>query len=148
MKIVSGGQTGVDRAALDVAIELGLPHGGYCPKDRVAEDGRIPDRYQLVETSAVDYAVRTERNVLDSDATLIFSRGEPRGGTYLTVLLARQYDKPFILVDPDDQFAADQIATWLRAHAVQILNIAGPRESQSPGIGAVTEQILRQVFKE
>jgi hypothetical protein len=74
-KIISGGQTGVDRAALDAAIELGIPHGGHCPRGRRAEDGRIPDRYQLTETDSAQYRVRTERNVLDADATLILCRG-------------------------------------------------------------------------
>ena len=80
MRIISGGQTGVDCAALDVAIGLGIPHGGWCPRDRLAEDGRIPDRYQLIETEAADYPARTERNVQDADATLILCRGEPSGG--------------------------------------------------------------------
>ena len=101
MKIISGGQTGVDRGALDAAMELGIPHGGWCPRGRTAEDGRIPDRYQLRETDSPDYSFRTEQNVLDSDATLILYRGRIAGGTELTLRLARQHGRPHLVVDLD-----------------------------------------------
>ena len=94
MKIISGGQTGVDRGALDAAISLGIPHGGWCPRGRLAEDGRIPDRYQLRETDSPDYPSRTEQNVLDSDATLILYRGRIAGGTEFTLRLAQQHGRP------------------------------------------------------
>ena len=93
-KIISGGQTGVDRGALDAAIALGVPHGGWCPHGRLAEDGIIPARYQLRQTDSPEYHVRTEKNVQDSDATLILYRGEMKGGTKLTWQLAERHAKP------------------------------------------------------
>src|SRR6266852_5932705 len=98
-KIVSGGQTGVDRAALDVALELGIPCGGWCPKGRRAEDGSIPDHYPLRETSTAFYPQRTEWNVRDSDGTLVLTLGRPDGGTALTIELARRLPKPFLAVN-------------------------------------------------
>ena len=98
-KVVSGGQTGVDRAALDVAIYLDIPHGGWCPRGRRAEDGRIPETYQLRETSSRDYASRTEQNILDSDATLILYAKKLSGGSGLTLRLAQQHRRPVLCVD-------------------------------------------------
>ena len=99
MKIISGGQTGVDRGALDAAIALDIPHGGSCPKGRLAEDGRIPDRYLLTETDSREYFVRTERNILDSDATLILCHGHISGGTEFTLRMAEQHGRPVKVVD-------------------------------------------------
>jgi hypothetical protein len=146
-KIVSGGQTGVDRAALDVAIELAIPHGGWCPRGRPAEDGVIPPRYQLRETASSDHAVRTEQNVLDSDATLIVCAGRPRGGTELTLQLARQHGKPHLVVDLDGPHDPAEARRWLAEHQSKALNVAGPRESQSPGIHRRATELLRQVFR-
>src|ERR1700746_3926565 len=98
-KIVSGGQTGVDRAALDVALDLGIACGGWCPKGRLAEDGPIPERYPLEETTLPFYPQRTERNVRDSDGTLVLTVGPPKGGTALTLVLARRQKKPFRVVN-------------------------------------------------
>ena len=100
-KIVSGGQTGVDRAALDVALELGIPCGGWCPRGRRAENERIPDRYPLQETPWDGYPQRTEWNVRDSDGTLVLTHGEPDRGTALTIRLAQQKKKPCLVVDLD-----------------------------------------------
>jgi len=147
-KIVSGGQTGVDRGALDAAIALGVPHGGWCPRGRLAEDGRIPRRYKLTETDSPEYRVRTEQNVLDSDGTLILCRGAPSGGTELTLRLAEQHRKPVIVVDLDHAPGAEEIHAWLRAHTVQVLNVAGPRESQSPGIAAAAADFIERLFAE
>src|SRR5437660_8666127 len=97
-KLISGGQTGVDRAALDVALELGLPCGGWCPRGRKAEDGVIPDRYPLAETPSPSYRQRTRWNVRDSDGTLILVRGRPTGGTALTLASARRLGKPVLVV--------------------------------------------------
>lgn len=137
-RIVSGGQTGADRAALDAAIELGLDHGGYCPAGRRAEDGRIPDRYRLVETASADYAERTERNVVDSDGTLLITRGRPTGGSALTADLAARHRRPFLHIDlepPGDMAGwSASIREWLALSRIQILNVAGPRESGCPGI--------------
>lgn len=146
MKIISGGQTGVDRAALDAAMELGLAHGGSCPLGRRAEDGTIPDRYRLNETESADYAARTERNVLDSDATLILCRGAAKGGTSLTISLAERHGKPILVADPDDPAATERTAQWLRQHNFHVLNVAGPRESQYPGIGNAAKRLLCDVL--
>jgi hypothetical protein len=146
MRIISGGQTGVDRAALDVAIALGIPHGGWCPRDRAAEDGRIPNCYQLVETEAADYPARTERNVQDADATLILCHGEPSGGTELTVRLAQRHGRPHRVVDLSAGVSPEEVADWLHAGEVRVLNVAGPRESQSPGIALAAAAFLRQVL--
>ena len=142
-KIISGGQAGVDRAALDAAITFDIPHGGWCPRGRIAEDGRIPDRYRLMETDSSDYAVRTEQNVLDADATLILCRGEPRGGTLLTIRLAQRHGRPHRVVDLDRPARPEDVCDWLSANEVDLLNVAGPRESQSPGIAAAAEEFLR-----
>lgn len=145
-KIVSGGQTGVDRAALDAAIILELEHGGWCPRGRRAEDGRIAACYQLQETDAFDYAVRTEKNVVDSDATLILCRGNPTGGTRLTIRYARRHNRPLLVIDLNDDAKAagaiEDLVRWIRDHRIRVLNVAGPRESSSPGIGRQVEQFL------
>jgi hypothetical protein len=142
VKIISGGQTGVDRGALDAAIALGIPHGGWCPRGRLAEDGRIPDRYQLCETDSPDYPSRTEQNVLDSDATLILYRGRIAGGTEFTLRLAQQHGQPHRIVDLDAGADPAEVRRWLAEHAVKILNVAGPRESQSPGISAIAREFI------
>ena len=134
LTIVSGGQTGVDRAALDVAIAHGLAHGGWCSRGRQAEDGRVPARYRLREHAATDYAGRTEQNVLDADATLVLTIGAPRDGTALTVRLAARHGRPCLVVDLADPTPAADVVAWLRAHTIRTLNVAGPRESTHPGI--------------
>jgi hypothetical protein len=146
LTIVSGGQTGVDRGALDAAIALGIPHGGWCPRGRLAEDGAIPSRYKLTETDSPDYSIRTERNVLDSDATLILYRGELRGGTELTRQLAERHGKHCLVVDLDRPPHADEIRQWIVDIQPGTLNVAGPRESQSPGICARTTELLKRLF--
>ncbi len=145
-RIISGGQTGVDRGALDAAIALGIPHGGWCPSGRLAEDGRIPDRYELSETESREYRVRTEQNVVDSDATLILCRGRPSGGTKLTICLARQHGRPHLVLNLDRAASPEDIRRWLDDHAVEILNVAGPRESQSPGIAARANEFVARIF--
>lgn len=133
-RVLSGGQTGVDRAALDVAIARGIPHGGWCPRGRRAEDGRIPERYLLRELASRAYAARTERNVVDSDATLVLAIGTPTDGTALTVRLAAEHARPVLVVDLDAPPAPTTVATWLAEQHVRALNVAGPRESTHPGI--------------
>lgn len=147
ISIVSGGQTGVDRAALDAAIELRIPHGGWCPRGRLAEDGRIPDEYQLRESHSSEYPVRTEQNVLDSDATLILYRGRLSGGTELTRRLAQQHRRPYLVVDLDGSPDAAEVRRWLEQQQVGTLNVAGPRESQSPGIGAIAREFVLRVLR-
>jgi len=141
-KIVSGGQTGVDRAALDVALELGTLHGGWCPRGRLAEDGAIARRYQLTETESSDYAVRTEKNVLDSDGTLILCREETSGGTELTRRLAFQHGKPCLVVDLNRPPPADDVHRWIFENEIETLNVAGPRASQNRGIACQARQFL------
>lgn len=147
-KIVSGGQSGVDRGALDAAIELGIAHGGWCPRGRLAEDGTIPSRYALTESGSTEYRVRTERNVRDSDATLILYRGELKGGTALTRELAERHGRPCLVVDLDHPPDVDAIRRWIVASRADTLNVAGPRESQSPGISARAADLLRRLFAE
>lgn len=132
-RIVSGGQTGVDRGALEVAIALGIEHGGWCPAGRLSEDGSIPSRYELVECDSADYRVRTEQNVVDSDATLILYRGRLKGGTLLTRNLADRHRRPFLTIRMDRDDPAI-VHAWLDKTKPQTLNIAGPRESTCPGI--------------
>jgi hypothetical protein len=147
MRIISGGQTGVDRGALDAAVELNTPHGGWCPKGRLAEDGRIPEVYSLAEIDSPDYADRTEQNVLDSDATLILYRGTFGGGTELTLRLARRHGRPHRLVDLDAPTDPAEIRRWLDECRIETLNVAGPRESISPGIASSAKEFLIRVFQ-
>lgn len=131
--IVSGGQTGVDRAALDVAIALGIEHGGWCPRGRRSEDGTIPSRYEMRETDSPEYPVRTEQNVVDSDATLILWDGALKGGTLLTRRVCARLDKPHLVLAIDRCDASDA-QVWLAKQRPARLNVAGPRESTRPGI--------------
>ncbi|MFH1723389.1 MAG: putative molybdenum carrier protein [Elusimicrobiota bacterium] len=146
IKVISGGQTGVDRGALDAAIELGLPCGGAAPKGRRAEDGRIPDRYPVVECASSDYSVRTERNVIGADATLILCPGEPTGGTRLTGELARRHGKPVCVVDIDGPEAAGRAREFLLRVRPKVLNVAGPRESSRPGIALRARVLLLEAL--
>jgi hypothetical protein len=132
--IVSGGQTGVDRAALDVALEMGMCCGGWCPKGRRAEDGTIGPLYPLRETATAAYEERTERNVLDSDGTLVLRGEQLSPGTEFTIELAARHGKPCLVLDLFDNPDAAGVRRWAGANDVRILNVAGPRASQSPGI--------------
>ncbi len=146
LKVVSGGQTGVDRAALDAARAAGLPCGGWCPRGRLAEDGPIDPGYPLVETPGADYAQRTEWNVRDSDGTLVVSGGRPTGGTALTMTLARRHGKPLRVVDLSRDPSPGEVWRWIEARAITVLNVAGPRESQRPGIGREAHAFLERLF--
>jgi hypothetical protein len=145
-RIISGGQTGVDRAALDVALELGILCGGWCPKGRRAEDGRIPDHYPLQEASSKEYPLRTRLNVEDSDGTLVLTAGSPKGGTALTLKLAQQLHKPFLLVDLARDADPSVLQTWIRGNNIRVLNIGGPREGESSGIYEQASAFLRQAL--
>lgn len=134
VKIVSGGQTGVDRAALDVALRLGLNCGGWVPRGRRAEDGPISAEYPMREMKSSAYAARTRQNVIDSDATLILTRGEPTGGTAETLGIAQDMKKPYHIVDLKRTHSPLAALRWLEAKKPTVLNVAGPRESGSPGI--------------
>lgn len=151
MRIVSGGQTGVDRGALDAARQLGISHGGWCPRGRLAEDGVIPQEYELRETESREYPVRTERNVHDSDGTLILYRRTLSGGTSLTHRFCRKHAKPHCLIDlVDDLRPVDARAAvvrgWLVKYRIRVLNVAGPRESNEPGIQRESAEFLIRVF--
>jgi hypothetical protein len=144
LKVVSGGQTGVDRAALDAAMELGFEVGGWCPRDRRSEDGAVPTKYPLRETAARSYAVRTEWNVRDSDGTLILVLNEISSGTRLTVDAAKSHGKPLKIehlaapkssgllnVDESPSEKVESVVEWIQREEIRVLNIAGPRGSSS-----------------
>ncbi len=144
IKIISGGQTGVDRAALDWAIKNNIPHGGWCPKGRRSEDGVISDHYLLQETESKNYTVRTKKNVLDSDATLIVSMSsELTGGTHQTREFAVGAGKPYLHVCPDSLWR-EHLRVLLVTNSIHTLNVAGPRASKAPGI----EQFVYEVLDE
>ncbi len=148
-KIISGAQTGADRAALDFAIEYGIEHGGWVPEGRKAEDGIIPLRYNVMELPGGDYPDRTAKNVMDSDGTLIISHGELTGGSLLTKALAEKHGKPVFHADMTRLIvfdAAIDIQEWMDAHGIEVLNVAGPRESKDKEIYTTTRNILETVF--
>lgn len=147
--IVSGGQTGADRAALDAALACGAACGGWCPADRMAEDGPISPRYPLTPLAAGGYRERTRKNVEHSDATVIFCQGTPQGGTRATLDDCRALGKPHLVIDPAAQLpaqAAAAIAGFLRRHAIRVLNVAGPRASQQPQIYEFVRAVVQQVL--
>lgn len=133
IKIISGGQSGVDRAALDAAFALNIECGGSCPKGRKAEDGPIPDKYPLTESTSFRYEDRTLQNVLDGDGTLILSWGKLSAGTALTLRLAQKNKKPFLILDLQKRITSKKIKAWIQEYQIKTLNIAGPRESHAPG---------------
>jgi hypothetical protein len=150
-KIISGGQTGVDRGALDAALAAGFPCGGWCPADRSAEDGPIPQLYPLTPLRHGGYRERTRRNVLDSDGTAILFCGALSGGTLLTLNLCKREGKPHVLLDaskiPESQ-GATVIAHFAEVHSIRVLNVAGPRlsgwhQGQAYTIGVVGELIAK-----
>lgn len=150
LKIISGGQTGVDRAGLDAALDAGIEVGGYCPAGREAEDGAIPEKYPLVEVEG-GYAERTLKNVQESDATLVFYDAELHGGTAQTVACCLQEQQPFKLIDVSlvsAVVAVQAIDDFIRDNEVRILNIAGPRSSSNPALYEYCYQILSMYFEE
>jgi hypothetical protein len=148
-RIISGGQTGVDRAALEVAMELDIPHGGWCPRGRLAEDGVIPPSFQLQETESSQYHIRTERNVQESDGTLILCAGPLSGGTRLTRQFAQRHRKTYRVINLREKFPVafhSLVRCWLRENNIRTLNVAGPRASSARGIEAAAKRFLREVF--
>jgi len=134
-KIISGGQTGADQAALDAAIEMGIPHGGWIPKGRLTEAGPLPEKYALQEMPSKDYLKRTQQNVLDSDSTVIFSHGDLTGGSRRTADFATKASKPYLHIDLDKTLpseSAEMLARWIKAHHIRVLNVAGSRASKDP----------------
>ena len=149
-KIVSGGQTGADRAALDWALQRGVAHGGWCPKGRLASDGPLPERYLLRETDSAGYRQRTKLNVRDSDATLIFNTGVLDGGTLQTVRFAQTLGKPHFVVqidEPAQESVAQRIRVWLTEGQFSVLNVAGPREEKRPCVYACVAVMLDACFR-
>lgn len=148
-KIISGGQTGADRAALDAAIALGIPHGGWLPKGRMTEDGPLPDAYQLQEMPTAEYRDRTLQNVIDSDGTLIVARGPLTGGSAMTFAAAQDYKKACLqvnlMVTPAFSAAAE-IVEWVIKNRISVLNVAGPRASKDPAIYSDVRKIIESVY--
>ena len=148
-KIVSGGQTGADRAALDVSIALDIPHGGWVPKGRLTEDGPLPKKYQLREMPTNSYPKRTEQNVIDSDGTLIISHGKLTGGSDLTRKLAIKHDRPWLHIDLNQtaEFqSAEKISEWVQNNRLETLNVAGPTASKDPKIYQAVLKIIETVY--
>ena len=149
VKIISGGQTGVDLAALDIAMEFGLCHGGWCPHGRRAENGRIPDKYQLIETVSKKYQARTRKNVECSDGTLIIYRNTISGGTKFTRELAEKLEKPFFLIDAGmTHVPIEEFWNWVCSKGIETLNIAGPRLSSDPELAQFIHVLLRSIFSQ
>jgi hypothetical protein len=149
-RIVSGGQTGADRAALDVALELGFHVGGWIPRGRWTEDGPLPDRYpNFRETDSADPSDRTARNVRDADATLLVSHGPLSGGSLLTRQIATRLGKPVLHLDLEasgEDGAAAMLGRWLAEVRPRTLNVAGARQSHDPAIFDATARLLRRAL--
>jgi hypothetical protein len=149
IRIISGGQTGVDRAGLELALELKIPHGGWCPARRWAEDGPIEGRFELRETPSMDPAQRTEWNVRDADATVMFSIALVlTGGSAATVHVAQQFHKPYLHLarSTTGGEAVRLLQSFLESNHVGVLNVAGPRASQEPEAGRFAYETLRAVL--
>lgn len=150
-KVVSGGQTGVDRAALDVAIAVGIACGGWCPRGRIAEDGPIPNFYPLKETKRRAYIERTRLNVEESDGTLIITEDAPTGGTERTLEHAERMGKPVLVVevgDGPDDVNITRVRDWVAENGIRIVNIAGPRESTRDGIYDLASAFLQRLLSD
>ena len=148
-KIISGGQTGADRAALDVAMELGIPHGGWLPRGRKTENGRLSDIYILKEASSISYPLRTELNVIDSDGTLIISHGMLSGGSAFTQEMAKKHRRSCLHMDLselNEYKVVEIINSWIEVKEIHILNVAGPRASEEPQIYEAVKTILKSVL--
>ena len=145
MKIISGGQTGVDRAALDAAPRHGIESGGWCPTGRLDESGRIPDRYQVKELENGGSTKRTLQNVKDSDGTIIIYPGKLSGGTEQTLHFCVEQRRPHELIDASNistEKAAQLIADFVCENNIEILNVAGPRQSEWPEGYGYAAQVL------
>ena len=149
-KIVSGGQTGVDRGALDAALAAAFPCGGWCPEGRSAEDGPLAARYPLTELPGAGYLERTLQNVIDSDGTAILHAGALEGGTRQTLDCCTRHGRPCLVIDASTASAtaaAERMGSFVARHGIAVLNVAGPRESQRPGIGAEARAFLQATLR-
>jgi len=148
-KIISGGQTGADQGALDTAIRLGIDHGGWIPRGRKTEAGPLPDKYDLTEMPTDEYHLRTEKNVVSAEATVIFSHGPLSGGSLLTQQVAERHGRPWLHVDLNTASAFDaarNLNDWIRTYNIRVLNVAGARASQDPHIYQATADILESTY--
>ena len=150
-KIISGGQTGADRAGLDAAIDLGMDYGGSIPKGRRTEDGALPERYSnIIELDTTSYPARTEKNLMDSDATIIFTYTEMGSGSVLTIELAKKHNEPYLHINLEDKRNGDairEVSEWLDRVKPEVLNVAGSRESGAEGIYNRVYGIMKAVLK-
>lgn len=149
-RIISGGQTGVDCAALDAALDSNFPCGGFCPKGRIVEDGVIANKYPLQEHQSSNYAQRTLENVLQGDGTLIIYFNELKGGTALTSRFCKNHQKRFILINANEcdySEATKAILSFVQQHEIETLNVAGPRKSQWPDGYSFTYQCVKEVIE-
>ncbi len=149
MKIISGGQTGVDRAALDVALAHNIEAGGWCPQGRKAEDGVIAEIYPVIELPNAGYSQRTRKNVLDSDGTVIIYFGRPFGGTEQTIAFCIKEKKPYVLIDAEEMIiknAAKKIKAFVSQYAISVLNVAGPRASGEIRAYEYTKKLIHRVL--
>lgn len=150
-RILSGGQTGADRAALDVAIQLGIPHGGWVPRGRRTEEGPLPEKYRLQEMETDSYPARTEKNVVASDGTLIVSHGDLTGGSARTRDLAETHARPWLHMDMDAETfegAVESVRAWIAGNRIGTLNVAGPRASEDQSIYRETHGLLVAILGE
>ncbi|MCK5509161.1 MAG: putative molybdenum carrier protein [Desulfobacterales bacterium] len=148
-KIISGGQTGADRGAIDAAIKYSYPYGGWIPKGRLTEYGPLPDEYQLKEMPTKNYPARTEKNVLASDGTAIITHGKLTGGSALTKKLAKKHERPYLHINLNEIpafLASSEINAWINENNIEILNVAGSRASKDPQIYEDTICIVEGVI--
>jgi hypothetical protein len=157
LKVVSGGQTGVDQAALQVAIDLGIDHGGWCPPGRICENGIIPSYFDLSETPVecdptapdIPRSQRTFWNIRDSDGALIFSDGtklQSDRGTKLAIETSKKLGKPYFVIDLNAEIDLNKVKEWMRKFEIEILSVGGPSENTSPGVYQKAYQLLRKLF--
>lgn len=148
-KIVSGGQIGVDQAALDVAIKLGVPHGGWIQKGRKTQRGILPEKYQLKEMPVAGFKDRIEQNVIHSDGTLIISHGELTGGADYSQKMAKEHNRPCLHIDLNEasvDMAGSKINTWIIENEIEVLNVTGSRTSEDAKIYKETMVIVEEII--
>lgn len=149
-RIITGGQTGVDRGAMEAALGAGFTCGGHCPEGRLAEDGTIPERYPVRELPGGGYAARSEANVASADGVVVFAPGTPTGGTALTIEFARRHEKPVRVIDSavvEPEEAVERVLSFIDEHGIGVLDVAGPRASGWPGGEAYSRAVMEEVLR-